>query len=184
MLWVGLWLIVILIIVGVGKKKLNFDSWYVFIRDLCRTFFVEVKKIGMNLLLWWGFEFWSENCTAFFVILILKYNCFIISERRRVLRLWPKKFQQRLLLLGVHLKDQELLKFIICLRRLAFSVDVYFLYLGLVLCMLNYVIFLVGFCSGLGLVEQRRRSRINEKMKALQNLIPNSNKVHKFLQVT
>lgn len=25
---------------------------------------------------------------------------------------------------------------------------------------------------------QRRRSRINEKMKALQNLIPNSNKVH------
>lgn len=25
--------------------------------------------------------------------------------------------------------------------------------------------------------EQRRRSRINEKMKALQNLIPNSNKV-------
>ena len=27
-------------------------------------------------------------------------------------------------------------------------------------------------------VEQRRRSRINEKMKALQNLIPNSNKVY------
>ena len=28
---------------------------------------------------------------------------------------------------------------------------------------------------------QRRRSRINEKMKALQNLIPNSNKVHFIL---
>jgi hypothetical protein len=26
--------------------------------------------------------------------------------------------------------------------------------------------------------EQRRRSRINEKMKALQNLIPNSSKVY------
>ncbi|KAE9588412.1 putative transcription factor bHLH family [Lupinus albus] len=30
------------------------------------------------------------------------------------------------------------------------------------------------------LSEKRRRSRINEKMKALQNLIPNSNKVHIF----
>lgn len=135
-------------------------------------------------MLWWGFEFCSENFTASFVILILKYSCLIISERRRVLRLRPKKFQQRLLLLGVHLKDQELQKFIICQRRLVISVDDCFLYLGLVLFMLNYVIFLVGFCSGLGLVEQRRRSRINEKMKALQNLIPNSNKVHKFLQVT
>ena len=69
----------------------------------------------------------------------------LISERRRVLRLWPKKFQQRLLLLGVHLKDQELQKFIICQRRLVISVDDCFLYLGLVLFMLNYVIFLVGF---------------------------------------
>ena len=33
---------------------------------------------------------------------------------------------------------------------------------------------LVDWCG------QRRRSRINEKMKALQNLIPNSNKVHLF----
>lgn len=40
------------------------------------------------------------------------------------------------------------------------------------------VIFFVDFYYGLGLVEQRRRSRINEKMKALQDLIPNSNKVH------
>ena len=45
-----------------------------------------------------------------------------------------------------------------------------------------YVVFLVGpLMSGVELVEQRRRSRINEKMKALQNLIPNSNKVLKFL---
>lgn len=56
-------------------------------------------------------------------------------------------------------------------------------YLGLILFMLICnVIFLVDFYSGLGLIEQRRRSRINEKMKALQNLIPNSNKVHQFLQ--
>ena len=34
---------------------------------------------------------------------------------------------------------------------------------------------------GVGFVEQRRRSRINEKLKALKNLIPNSNKVHCFL---
>lgn len=33
-----------------------------------------------------------------------------------------------------------------------------------------------------GVVGQRRRSRINEKMKALQNLIPNSNKVHKYIR--
>ncbi|KAG5097978.1 hypothetical protein JHK82_047832 [Glycine max] len=35
------------------------------------------------------------------------------------------------------------------------------------------------FMSGVGFVEQRRRSRINEKLKALQNLIPNSNKTDK-----
>ncbi|KAL2962809.1 hypothetical protein AAZX31_17G165400 [Glycine max] len=35
------------------------------------------------------------------------------------------------------------------------------------------------FMPGVGFVEQRRRSRINEKLKALQNLIPNSNKTDK-----
>lgn len=39
------------------------------------------------------------------------------------------------------------------------------------------MLFVFGF-HVLWFVEQRRRSRINEKMKALQNLIPNSNKVN------
>ncbi|CAK7337699.1 unnamed protein product [Dovyalis caffra] len=38
---------------------------------------------------------------------------------------------------------------------------------------------LTGFCTMWGVFGQRRRSRINEKMKALQNLIPNSNKTDK-----
>lgn len=46
----------------------------------------------------------------------------------------------------------------------------------------GYVIFISGFYVWCGVCwEQRRRSRINEKLKALQNLIPNSNKVHWFL---
>ena len=49
---------------------------------------------------------------------------------------------------------------------------------GVVLILLIFpmLCFWVFMC---GVVWQRRRSRINEKMKALQNLIPNSNKVHK-----
>lgn len=67
---------------------------------------------------WEKFVAFGEGPLNFEVeIALLLYNCFVISERRRVSKLWPKNFRQSPFLQGVHLRDQELQKFIICLRR-------------------------------------------------------------------
>lgn len=73
--------------------------------------------------------------------------------------------------LGVRPRGAELQKFITYLKRLDFE-DV-----CLRLCLELWFEPSRFFLMWLTIGEQRRRSRINEKMKALQSLIPNSNKV-------
>lgn len=76
------------------------------------------------------------------------------------------------------LKGAGLQKFIICQKRFPFKLE--FSFFPFVLLKVEFLLYLFvhGLCWCVWfIVWKRRRSRINEKLKALQNLIPNSNKV-------
>lgn len=86
---------------------------------------------------------------------------------------WTTRFE-----LKRRLNGAGLLKFTICQKRFPFKLELSFFPFVLLKVEFLLYLFVHGLCWCVWfIVWKRRRSRINEKLKALQNLIPNSNKV-------
>lgn len=112
------------------------------------------------------FSWWVIILITFFILFCL----FLVWRMMKVQSCHHQRLPHHHVLLQ---REAELQSSIICLKRfkkklpLKRKIRLLFFFLS------NFWILMNG-------MEQRRRSKINEKLKALQNLIPNSNKVMYF----